>query len=151
MRRLVSMFPQGLLLLVGLINLVRGLAHLLTEDSAATEAGISLQNAGGVDIIYLFAIIGGVQAILAIFYIYTALFDRSHLPIALSIELAKTALNLFIGFVFKPSQATLVVGSRQDTTQLILCLIACVIWWGVQRRAITYPNQHTHKTVFTLN
>jgi len=139
MRRIVSMFPQGLLLLVGLINLVRGLAHLLTEDSAATEAGISLQNAGGVDIIYLFAIIGGVQTILALFYIYTALLDRSHISVALGIEVAKTSLNLFVGFAFKPSQAVIVVGSRQDATQLILCLIACVIWWGVQRRRPDAP------------
>jgi len=133
------MFPQGLLLLVGLINLVRGLAHLLTEDSAATEAGISLQNAGSVDIIYLFAIIGGVQTILALFYIYTALLDRSHISVALGIEVAKTSLNLFVGFAFKPSLAVIVVGSRQDATQLILCLIACVIWWGVQRRRPDAP------------
>lgn len=139
MRRIVSMFPQGLLLLVGLINLVRGLAHLLTEDSAATEAGISLQNAGSVDIIYLFAIIGGVQTILALFYIYTALLDRSHISVALGIEVAKTSLNLFVGFAFKPSLAVIVVGSRQDATQLILCLIACVIWWGVQRRRPDAP------------
>lgn len=135
MRRVLNILPQGFMLLVGIINLVRGLAHLLTEDSAATEAGISLQHAGSVDIIYLFAIIGGVQAILALFYIYTALFDASHLPIALGVESAKTALNLFVGFVFKPSQAMIVVGSRQDTFQLILCIIAIIIWWGTKRLA----------------
>lgn len=137
MRRILNILPQGLMLLVGIINLVRGLAHLLTEDSAATEAGISLQHAGSLDIIYLFAIIGGVQTILALFYIYTAIFDASHLPIALGVESSKTALNLFVGFVFKPSQAMIVVGSRQDTFQLILCIIAIMIYWGVQRLQVS--------------
>lgn len=137
MRRILNILPQGLMLLVGIINLVRGLAHLLTEDSAATEAGISLKHAGSLDIIYLFAIIGGVQTILALFYIYTAIFDASHLPIALGVESSKTALNLFVGFVFKPSQAMIVVGSRQDTFQLILCIIAIMIYWGVQRLQVS--------------
>jgi hypothetical protein len=103
---------------------VRGLAHLLTEDSAAAEAGISISHTGGSDIVYLFAIIGGVQVILALFYFYIALFDTKYIHITLIIEAAKTALNLFIGFIFKPSQAAIVVGSQQDSLQLSLALLA---------------------------
>jgi hypothetical protein len=113
-------------LAIGAINLVRGLAHFLTEDSAATEAGISLNHSGASDIIYLFAIIGAVQLIVALFYLYVAVFDTKLIPIALIIEAAKTSLNLFIGFIFKPSQAAIVVGSQQDSLQLSLALLGLV-------------------------
>lgn len=112
-----------LLAVIGLINLVRGLAHVLTADSAAGQAGISIDHAGRDDIIYLFAIIGGVQVILALFYLYVALFNQPVVLIALVIEVAKTTLNLFIGFSFKPSNAEPVVGSAQDSIQLILSLV----------------------------
>lgn len=116
-----------IVLMLGSINLVRGLAHLLTQDSAAGAAGIAVNHAGGADIIYLFAIIGGVQAIVALFYVYVAIFNRNLLPLALLIESSKTGLNLWIGYYFKPSQAEVVVGSSQDALQLALSLSALAI------------------------
>lgn len=114
-------------IMLGLINAFRGFAHLLAEDGAAGAAGININNASAIDIVYLFAIIGGVQVILALFYIYTGLFNRKIIHIALIIEVLKTSLNLFIGFVFKPSSAVTVVGSKQDSIQLVLAMIALIV------------------------
>ncbi|WP_135547557.1 hypothetical protein [Paenibacillus cymbidii] len=122
-------------LIVGAINLVRGLTHLLTQDSAAGTAGITIDNAGGTDIVYLFAIIGGVQIVLALFYVYVALFRRTLLPLAFAMEGLKTGLNLWIGYAFKPSQAETVVGGSQDTLQLALSVLALLLLALARRRA----------------
>lgn len=141
MQRIVRQTSRIIALLIGAINLVRGLMHLLTQDSAAGEAGIAINHAGGADIVYLFAVIGGVQTILAVFYVYAALWNRRLLPFALTIEAAKTGLNLWIGYAFKPSQAEAVVGGTQDMLQLALALAALLLlgWTSRNERVHTKP------------
>lgn len=129
--------------MIGIINLVRGLAHLITKDSAAGAAGISINNTGGTDIIYLFAIIGGVQAVLALFYLYVTFFNRKIMPIAFMIEGLKTSVNLWIGYSFKPSQADVVVGSSQDKLQLTLTLLGfLMIGLSERQRRMERKNNH---------
>lgn len=137
MKRILNQTPWILLLIVGMINLVRGAFHFLTVDSGAAEAGISLEHIGASDIIYLFAIIGGAQIVLAVFYLYVALFNQKIIILALLMEIAKTSLNLYVGYAFKPSRAIVVVGGQQDQLQLILSGIALLLFLFIATRSRT--------------
>lgn len=131
MRRAGPSTASGWAVLVGLlglgaVELVRGLVHLLAEDSGAALAGLAAASAGDADVVHLFALVGGVQAVLG-GLLLTAALALSHLrAVAVVLVAARCAVTLAVG-VAKPATADGLVGGGPDAVALVVALVVLVL------------------------
>lgn len=109
------------LLGLGIVELVRGLVHLLTEDSGAGLAGLTAESVANPDVVHLFALVGGMQVVLGVLLVAAALASPPLRPAAAVLEAARCALTLAVGLV-KPTTADGLVGGAPDTVQLVVAL-----------------------------
>lgn len=116
-----------ILLIVGLINLVRGAAHLLLLDGGAAAAGMSLDHDGAADLIYVFGVSGAFEVLLAIGMIYVAFREPGLLVPALWGQIAKSSLVLLLGYALKPPVGV-PPGAIPDWGTLIVAVVGLVLY-----------------------
>jgi len=76
-------FAIVILLIIGLINVARGLFHYLAPDSGShSVAGMDIASAAGSNIVYLLAIIGSIQFVNGLLFIYVALKQKQMVLVA---------------------------------------------------------------------
>jgi hypothetical protein len=94
---------QTVLFLLGILDLLRGSFHWLAPDSGAhIIAGMSLNNPGGKNIVFLLATDGIGQIAWGALYIWVALRDPRNLRLMFLLEAARSAMILFTEFILKP-------------------------------------------------
>jgi hypothetical protein len=90
------------LILLGVVNLVRGSIHFFASDGGAGRiAGIDLSQGGDV-IVMLFAIMGLDQLAWGAIDFYVALRQRAFVPLVLALSLVKQVVSAFVLWVYKP-------------------------------------------------
>ncbi len=127
------------MLVLGVLELVRGLGHLLSEDSAAARAGVAADSVVNADVVYLFAVIGGTQALIGILLVVAAVSRTQLRAAAVGLEAARCALTLLVGLA-KPSTAGLLVGGVQDAAQLLLALVLLAVLSRPADEALPEPD-----------
>jgi hypothetical protein len=87
---------------LGLVNLGRGAIHFFADDGGAGRiAGIDLARNREV-IVMLFAVMGLDQLVWGAVDLFVALRQRSWVPIALALSLAKQAVGAAVLWLYKP-------------------------------------------------
>ncbi|MBC8091824.1 MAG: hypothetical protein H7Y15_07790 [Pseudonocardia sp.] len=110
------------LLGLGVTELVRGLGHLLSEDSAAARAGLAPESVANPDVVYLFAVVGGTQALLGAILLASAVALPHLRAAAIVLEAARCVLTIAVGLA-KPSTADGLVGVVPDSVQIVVSLV----------------------------
>lgn len=124
--RAPSRITVGLLVLLGLINLVRGSIHAFMPDSGAgVIAGFNLAQAGQT-IVFLLAMIGAGQIGSGLIDLLVAARFRAFAAPLLAIELLRALVGLYIAFVSK-SAGTGYPGAKGIVASAIVLTLA-VIW-----------------------
>jgi hypothetical protein len=140
----VSWLPEGtngayrgspwawrLLILLGVVNLVRGSIHFFADDGGAGRiAGIDLSQGGDV-IVMLFAIMGLDQITWGAIDLYVALRQRAFAPLVLAITLAKQAVSAIVIWLYKPLS---VPAPGKYGAVLTLPLLALGLWLSLRPR-----------------
>jgi hypothetical protein len=97
-----SAWAWRILLVLGVVNLVRGGIHFFADDGGAGRiAGIDLTQGGDV-IVMLFALLGLDQIAWGAIDLAVALRQRALVPIVFALTLAKQAVGAFVMWVYKP-------------------------------------------------
>lgn len=124
--RAPSRITVGLLVLLGLINLVRGSIHAFMPDSGAgVIAGFNLAQAGQT-IVFLLAMIGAGQIGSGLIDLLVAARFRGLAAPLLAIELLRALIGLYIAFVSK-SVGTDYPGAKGIVVSAIVLALA-VAW-----------------------
>lgn len=124
--RAPSRITVGLLVLLGLINLVRGSIHAFMPDSGAgVIAGFDLAQ-GGQTIVFLLAMIGASQIGSGLVDLLVAARFRAFAAPLLAIELLRALVGLYIAFVSK-SVGTGYPGAKGIVASAIVLTLA-VVW-----------------------
>jgi hypothetical protein len=113
--------------LLVLISTIRSLIHFLSADGGAgTIAGFDL-TAGADNIIFVFALWGSSQLILAFIQISVAIFYRSLIPAMYLLLLIETLFRMFIGATRVSAIAGTPPGGYANYIMLPLCVVMFVL------------------------
>ena len=124
--RAPSRITVGLLVLLGLINLVRGSIHAFLPDSGAgVIAHFDLAQGGGT-IVFLLAMIGAGQIGSGLINLLVAARFRALAAPLLAIELLRALIGLYIAFVSK-SVGTGYPGAKGVVVSALVLTVA-VVW-----------------------
>lgn len=95
-------FATGVLIVLAIVNIARGLFHYLAPDSGShAVAGMALSP----DTVYLLAIIGALQFINGLLFLYIAFRQKLLVLVALLYELLVNGMVLLLNFYFKQPSA----------------------------------------------
>jgi hypothetical protein len=120
-------FAVVILLIIALINVVRGLFHYLAPDSGShSVAGMDIATAAGPNIVYLLAIIGSIQLVNGLLFIYIALKQKQMVLAAFWYELLTSTMVLFLNFVFK-QPVTPVPGRFANIAEFVIVLVTIIL------------------------
>ena len=124
-----SAWAWRLLILLGVVNLVRGGIHFFAQDGGAGRiAGIDLSQGGDV-IVMLFAIMGLDQITWGAVDLYVALRQRAFVPLVFAVTLAKQAVAALVLWVYKPLS---VPAPGKYGALLTLPLLALALWLSLR-------------------
>ena len=126
MSRAPSRITLGLLVLLGLINLVRGSLHAFLPDSGAGVIAHFDLAQGGKTIVFLLAMIGAGQIGSGIVDLLVAARFRALAAPLLGVELLRALIGLYIAFVSK-SVGTGYPGAKGIVVSAIVLTLA-VVW-----------------------
>jgi hypothetical protein len=127
-----SRITVGVLVLLGLFNLVRGSLHVFLPDSGAGSiAGFDLAQ-GGQTIVFLLASTGVGQIGAGLIDLAVAWRFRAFASVLLAIEAAKAALVLVVAFVTKPPPHE--IPGRTGMMVTMAVLAAALLWELARRR-----------------
>ena len=116
-------FAVVILLIMGFINIARGLFHYLSPDSGShSVAGMDIASAVGPNIVYLLAIIGSIQFVNGLLFVYIALKQKQMILVAFWYELLTSIMVLFLNFVFK-QPVTPVPGRFANIAEFVIVLV----------------------------
>lgn len=126
MTRTPSRITLGLLVVLGLINLVRGSLHAFLPDSGAGVIAHFDLSQGGPTIVFLLAMIGAGQIGSGIVDLLVAARFRAFAAPLLAIELLRAVIALYIAFASK-SVGTGYPGAKGIVASVIVLTLA-VAW-----------------------
>jgi len=127
-------FAEIILIIIGVINIARGLFHFLAPDSGAhSVAGMDISAASGGNIIYLLAVIGAFQFAGGLLSLYIALKQKQMVLPAFWYLLLTGAMVLLLNFVFKQPAAP-VPGRFANIAEFILTLVTICLTIYFDRR-----------------
>lgn len=90
------------LLLLAILDLIRGAIHWLMPDSGAgLIAGMNLMPPGGTNIVFMLAVVGVEQMAWAVLYLLVALRYRALIRLMFALELFKNAAVLLTEYFYK--------------------------------------------------
>jgi hypothetical protein len=116
-------FAIVILLIMGFINIARGLFHYLSPDSGShSVAGMDIAGAAGPNIVYLLAIIGSIQFVNGLLFIYIALKQKQLVLMAFWYELLTSIMVLCLNFAFKQPVAP-VPGRFANIAEFVIVLV----------------------------
>ena len=122
--------PFYFLILIAVISTVRSLIHIFAADGGAYSiAGISVNVAGGTNIIAMFAQWGASQLILAVIYWLVILRYRSLTPLMLAVIVLEQLLRMGAGNL-KPLEIAVPPPGALGS-QIILPLAAVALVWSL--------------------
>ena len=121
-----SRITVGLLVLLGLINLVRGSIHVFLPDSGAGVIAHFDLAQGGRTIVFLLAMIGAGQIGSGLINLLVAARFRALAAPLLAIELLRALIGLYIAFVSK-SVGTGYPGAKGVVVSALVLTVA-VVW-----------------------
>ena len=124
--RAPSRITVGLLVLLGLINLVRGSIHVFLPDSGAGVIAHFDLAQGGRTIVFLLAMIGAGQIGSGLINLLVAARFRALAAPLLAIELLRALIGLYIAFVSK-SVGTGYPGAKGVVVSALVLTVA-VVW-----------------------
>ncbi len=130
--RAPSRITLGLLVLLGLINLVRGAIHVFLPDSGAGVIAHFDLAEGGTVIVFLLAMVGAGQIGSGLIDLLVVARFRALAAPLLAVELLRALLSLYIAFVSK-SVGTGYPGARGIVGAAIVLTLA--VAWEFGRRA----------------
>lgn len=116
------------LILVAVVSTIRSLIHIFAADGGAGSiAGISVDVAGGINIIAMFGQWGASQLILAIFYWLAILRYRFLTPFMLAVVVLEQALRIGVGQLKPVEVASPPPGEIGSYILLPLSLLALIL------------------------
>jgi predicted signal transduction protein with EAL and GGDEF domain len=122
--------PFYFLILIAVISTVRSLIHIFAADGGAHSiAGISVNVAGGTNIIAMFAQWGASQLILALVYWFVILRYRSLTPLMLAVIVLEQLLRMGAGNL-KPLEIAAPPPGALGS-QIVLPLAAVALVWSL--------------------
>lgn len=124
--RTPSRITLGLLVVLGLINLVRGALHVFLPDSGAGVIAHFDLTEGGRTIVFLLAMIGAGQIGSGIVDLLVAARFRALAAPLLAVELLRTLIALYIAFVSKSVGAG--YPGAKGVVVSALVLTVAVVW-----------------------
>lgn len=130
--RAPSRITLVLLVVLGLINLVRGAIHVFLPDSGAGVIGHFDLTRGGTTIVFLLAMIGAGQIGAGLVDLLVVARFRAFAAPLLAVELLRALISLYVAFVSK-SVGTGYPGARGIVGAAIVLTLAVV--WEFGRRA----------------
>lgn len=111
-----------ILLIIGIVNLVRGGGHFLLPDGGAAAANMSLTHSGAADLVYVFGVSGAFEVLLALWMIGIAVRMPALVAPAFWTQIAKSGLVLLLGYALKPPVGV-PPGLLPDVGTLVLAVI----------------------------
>lgn len=124
-------YATVVLIVLAVINIGRGLFHYLAPDSGShAVAGMALS----ADVIYLLAIIGALQFINGLLFLYIALKQKPLVLVALLYELLVNGMVLLLNFCFKQPAAP-VPGRFSNIAIFVLILVVVALMLYQEARA----------------
>lgn len=116
-------FATVVLIVLAVVNIARGLFHYLAPDSGShAVAGMALSP----DVVYLLAIIGALQFINGLLFLYIALKQKRLVLVALLYELLVNGMVLLLNFCFKQPSAP-VPGRFSNIAIFVIILITAIL------------------------
>ena len=129
-------FAQVILIILAAINIARGLFHYLAPDSGShIVAGMDISAASGANIVYLLAVIGALQFVNGLLFLYIALRQKGLTLAAFWYVLLTSAMVLPLNFVFKQPAAP-VPGRFANILEFAVALVTiCLIIYFEKKSA----------------
>jgi hypothetical protein len=92
-------FATIILFILGTFNVLNGLFHYLWYDSGAgSVAGMDLTTLAGRNIVFMLAVIGEMQIMKGVIYMYVALKEKKYILLLFWIELIAQAASLWLQY-----------------------------------------------------